>query len=126
VARVVDPAVDAALGAGGPPVADDRFWAGVRERLVLADGALPLLESWSATTSRWHLIGGTRVEDVRAQLKPGALLTLYPDPPRAADDALAAHAHHLDLDNEVLGLIQEPEVGTLRLGRLHNADEVTS
>jgi hypothetical protein len=107
-------------------MADDRFWAGVRERLLRTDGELPLLESWSATTSRWHLIDGTRAETVRALLKPGALLTVYPDPPRAADDALATRAHQLDLDNHILGLIQESEVGTLRFARLRTTDEVTS
>lgn len=119
-------------------MADDRFWASMAERLLGTNTKVALLESWSATASRWHLIGAdTRLETVRALLKPGALLTVYPDAPQAPDDTLATHAHQLLMpdadtsrttpnpDNEILGLIQEPEIGTLRFARLRTAAEVT-
>ena len=53
------------------------------------------------------------------------LVTLYPEPPRAADDALATRARQVDPGHELVGLIQEPDVGTLRFSRLRSADEVT-
>jgi hypothetical protein len=132
-AQDVPPLADAIGGVAGLPVADDRFWNGVAERLHRAGAELALLESWSAATSRWHLVSaGTRLETVRALLKPGALLTLYPDPPRALDDTLATRAHELlaaagsQPENEILGLIQEPETHMLRFLRLRTAEDLAA
>jgi hypothetical protein len=129
-AGVVHPVSEAA----DPPLADDRFWESVAQRQLAADAELALLETWSATTSRWHLIGaGIRLDAVRARLKPGALLTVYPDPPRAPDETLPMRADELltprmpepGPDNAVVGLIREPETGALRFARLRTAEEVT-
>jgi hypothetical protein len=72
------------------PVADDAFWARVRELSLAAGDELPLLESTSNLIRRWSLIPSvSAIDTIRASLPPGTVITVFPTPPQPGAEAPA-------------------------------------
>jgi hypothetical protein len=92
------------------PRADDEFWQQV-ERLATEAGAdLALLETTDSVVRRWALVPGTGdLTAVRAALPAGAIITVFTEPPAAADgtDFTPAPA------DDYFGFLEDRETGAL-------------
>ncbi|MEU8814162.1 hypothetical protein [Actinoplanes sp. NPDC048796] len=67
------------------PPADDAFWDSVRDLAEQAGTELALLETTEGVARRWALIPPTGdLTAVRAAVPPGAIITVYPNPPSEA------------------------------------------
>ncbi|WP_326826804.1 hypothetical protein [Streptosporangium sp. NBC_01756] len=115
--------------------ADERFWAEVELLATQTGGELPLLEMWAYNTWRWHLVTpGTGIAQVRATLKPRALVTAFIGAPlEVSDSGMAEIADHirllLDMDSSVVGvmcLIEDRDTGRLRHDYLLDDDDLSA
>jgi hypothetical protein len=80
VARDSAPAID------GLPSADDEFWGDVRRAATGRRAELALLESTGTLVHRWMVIPDDGdVTAVRTALAPGAVVTVFTEPPAATE-----------------------------------------
>ncbi|MFF5080137.1 hypothetical protein ACFY36_24045 [Actinoplanes sp. NPDC000266] len=94
----------------GLPLADDAFWEGVGRLAAEAGAELALLETTEGVARRWALIPATGdVTALRAAVPPGAIVTVYPEPPSEAtpDDFTPAEAE------EYYGFLEDAASGSL-------------
>jgi hypothetical protein len=70
------------------PAADDEFWERVRRTAAGVGTGLALLETTGALVHRWALVPESGdVDAVRAGLAPGAVVTVFPEPPADTETA---------------------------------------
>jgi hypothetical protein len=103
-ARAANPAAD------GLPRADDEFWQQVERLAAEAGTDLALLETTDSVVRRWVLVPGTGdLAAVRAALAVGAIITVFAEPPAAADgtDFTPAPA------DDYFGLVEHSTTGAL-------------
>jgi hypothetical protein len=104
VARDAAPAVD------GLPAADDEFWGEVRRTATGQRADLALLESTGTLVHRWMVIPENGdVTAVRAALAPGAVVTVFIEPPAATETKNFAPSPA----DEYHGFLEDAESGAL-------------
>ena len=108
-ANPLPPLVPAAdVSTAGLPPAGDEFWDEVRDRAARAD--LAMLETTEGPVRRWVVIPrGGDVTAIRAAVPPGAVVTVFAEPPAAAptDDyaPAEAEAYHGFLEDAASGAL---------------------
>ena len=100
------PAAD--VSTAGLPTAGDEFWTTVSDRA--ADADLAMLETTEGPVRRWVVIPrGGDLTAIRAALPPGAIVTVFTEPPVAAptDDVTPApaEAYHGFLEDAASGAL---------------------
>ncbi|WP_127497480.1 hypothetical protein [Actinoplanes solisilvae] len=86
--------------------ADDYFWTRIGEQARAAGADLALLETTGTAVHRWFLVPATGETDaVRAVIAPGAVVTIFAEPPAA--DFTAPEG------DEFYGLLEDSETGAL-------------
>ena len=94
----------AAAAVAAIPPADRDFWDRVRAMSAERGADLPLLESTHGSARRgWRLVSG---DDPPAEIEPGSLITVFPDPPQPAA-ALPAKPPASEPGTEWFGLIED-------------------
>ena len=98
------PLARAEITADGP--ADDAFWTRIGEQARAAGADLALLETTGSAVHRWFLIPATgETGALRAVIAPGAVVTVFAEPPAA--DFTASEG------DEFYGLLEDSETGAL-------------
>ncbi|GAA2567527.1 hypothetical protein GCM10010435_46570 [Winogradskya consettensis] len=100
--------VEPVPGSEGLPAADDAFWQQVR--VAAATAGVVLLETTGPQDHKWRPVpAGGDVATVRATLRPGAVVTIFPAPPtnRSPEsyNPVRAEKYH--------GLLESRETGAL-------------
>jgi len=100
----------AAMSPDGLEHADDEFWDRVRHTAADAGADLAMLETTDALARRWALIPyDGDLASVRANLPPGAIVTVFAEPPSAAE----AGSFNPDPADEYHGFLEDAESGAL-------------
>ena len=95
------------------PPADDAYWARVRDLSYAAGADLALLESTSNLIRRWSLIpSASAVEQIRASLPPGTVITVFPSSPQPGSTAPSAPPSS-NSTAEWFGLTEDARTGML-------------
>lgn len=102
------PAPAGDVSTAGLPPADEEFWDAVRRRA--ADADLAMLETTEGPVRRWALLPrGGDLASIRATVPPGAIVTVFAEPPTAAEThdftPVEASGYH--------GLLEDAESGAL-------------
>ncbi|MET8150866.1 hypothetical protein ACIBSW_18950 [Actinoplanes sp. NPDC049668] len=111
-ARAATPLPPAAtpVSTAGLPSADDQFWDRVRRTAADAGTDLAMLETTDALARRWALIPTDGdLAPLRATLPPGALVTVFTEPPAAT----GAESFEPGTADEYHGFLEDPESGAL-------------
>ena len=99
-----------AASSAGLARADDDFWDRVRHAAVAAGADLAMLETTDTLGRRWALIPHDGdLAAVRGALPPGAIVTVFPEPPSAAD----TESFTPDPADEYHGFLEDAESGAL-------------
>jgi hypothetical protein len=94
---------------GEAPEADEDFWARVARAATELRADLALLEKTGPVAYRWLLVpAGGDLTAVRAELAPGAEITVFTEPPTAAETQ-----HHSPVAAEFYQGFLEDDAGTL-------------
>lgn len=88
------------------PTADDAFWTRVGEQATAAGADLALLETTEGMAHRWFLVPASgETKSLRATVPPGAVVTVFAEPPAA--DFTPPEA------DEFYGFLEDSESGAL-------------
>jgi hypothetical protein len=129
------PTVAAPLRPAQPPqattdirTADGQFWFEVSVFVAQHGGEVPLLETWSGSTRRWHLLKPENLPAVRARLLPGSVLSLYERPPTPDRDAVTQEAAQFLAASPapLAGLSEDSDGVVLRFAQLSTMDDVSA
>ena len=103
------------IDTGALPPADDAFWTRVGEQAVAAGADLAVLESTDAVVHRWLLIPATGETDpVRDAVPPGAVVTVFAEPPAATKvEPQAVTVTTAPDADEFYGFLEDADSGAL-------------